>query len=186
MPVPPRRSGLDEGLTIMVREWLIQAGAPAAGARQTNVVWNARMRTTAGTAQPRTSRIELNPALLGLGEAEVHRTLRHEAAHLLAHWRAGRRRILTHGAEWRQACVDLGIPGEPATHTLPFPRRRMAPKYFYQCPACRLTVRRVRRITRATACLRCCRAHSGGHFDSRFQFHRIPPPAAGTAMPPAE
>ena len=62
-----------------------------------------------------------------MGTGEVERTLRHEAAHLLAHWRAGRRRIQTHGPEWRQACADLGIPGETVTHTLPLaPRRRQA------------------------------------------------------------
>ena len=87
-----RRSGLDEPLTRLVRQWLVQAGAPLPAVR-TTVVWNPLMRTTAGTAQPRTSRIELNPKLLALGEPEVHRTLRHEAAHLLAHWRSGSRRI---------------------------------------------------------------------------------------------
>ncbi|MES2706131.1 MAG: SprT-like domain-containing protein [Verrucomicrobiota bacterium] len=177
-----RRSGLDEPLTRLVRQWLVQAGAPLPAVR-TTVVWNPLMRTTAGTAQPRTSRIELNPKLLALGEPEVHRTLRHEAAHLLAHWRSGSRRISTHGPEWRQACTDLGIPGERATHTLPFPRRRLTPRYFYQCPACALIVRRVRRISRATACLHCCRTHNGGHFDARFQFQRIPPPAE--APPPS-
>lgn len=141
------------------------------------------MRTTAGTAQPRTSRIELNPKLQAFGEAEVHRTLRHEAAHLLAHWRAEKRRISTHGPEWRQACADLGIPGERATHTLPFPRRKLVPKFFYQCPHCRLIVRRVRRISRPTACLRCCRAHNGGHFDSRFQFQRISAPPSADTVP---
>lgn len=179
---PSQRSGLDEPLTRLVRQWLVQAGAPLSAIR-TTVVWNHLMRTTAGTAQSRTSRIELNPRLLAFGEAEVHRTLRHEAAHLLAHWRCGSRRISTHGPEWRQACADLGIPGERATHTLPFPRQRLTPRHFYQCPGCRLIVRRVRRFTRATACLHCCRAQNAGQFDARFQFQHIPPP--GDAASPA-
>lgn len=141
---------------------------------RTTVVWNPRMRTTAGTAQPRTSRIELNPRLRGIGTAEVFRTLRHEAAHLLAHWRSGQRRIQTHGAEWRQACADLGIPGEKATHTLPFPRRRLTRVHAFQCPGCKIIVPRVRIFSRPTACLTCCRTHNRGQYDARFQLQRIP------------
>lgn len=166
----------DPALTARVREWLLLLGA-APLAETVRVSWNGRMRSTAGTAQPRTSRIELNPRLLTVGPAELDRTLRHEAAHLLAHWRAGRRRIQSHGPEWSQACADLGIPGENATHTLPFPRRKVEKKYAYQCPGCGHVVRRVRLFKRPTACLNCCRTHSGGQFDARFQFRRIPLPA---------
>lgn len=166
----------DSGLTARTREWMEALGAHAL-ASVIRVRWNARMRTTAGTAHPRTAWIELNPRLLAIGQTEVERTLRHEAAHLLAQWRAGRRRIQTHGPEWRQACADLGIPGEKATHTLALsPRRRQQAKFFYQCPGCLIEVRRVRLFRRATACLRCCRRHSQGQFDPRFQFRRISPP----------
>src|ERR1700730_17806348 len=51
---------------------------------------------------------------------EIDRTLRHELAHLLAQFRAGRRRISPHGEEWRQACHDLGIGDEVRCHNLPF------------------------------------------------------------------
>lgn len=166
----------DALLTDQVRAWLVNLGACAL-AGTVHVRWNARMRTTAGTAQPRTGRIDLNPRLTAMGTGEVERTLRHEAAHLLAHWRAGRRRIQTHGPEWRQACADLGIPGETVTHTLPLaPRRRQAARFFYQCPGCGVAVRRVRRFKRPTACLHCCRKHNGGQFDFRFQFRNVPPP----------
>lgn len=165
----------DSALTAKVRGWLEEAGA-AVLAPSVLVQWNKRLRSTAGTAQPRTGRIELNPRLLAVGPDEVDRTLRHEAAHLLAHWRAGRRRIQTHGTEWRQACGELGIPHEKVTHTLPFPRQKLTPRYFYQCPNCGLAVRRVRLFKRPTACLGCCRKHSGGQFDRRFQFCRMPPP----------
>ncbi|MES2468193.1 MAG: SprT-like domain-containing protein [Verrucomicrobiota bacterium] len=170
----------DALLTAQVRAWLVILGASTL-AGTVHVRWNARMRTTAGTAQPRTGRIDLNPRLPAMGAGEVERTLRHEAAHLLAHWRAGRRRIQTHGPEWRQACADLGIPGETVTHTLPLaPRRRQTARFFYQCPACGVAVRRVRRFKRPTACLHCCRKHNGGQFDFRFQFRSVPPP-----LPPA-
>ncbi len=98
------------------------------------VVWNSRLQTTAGTATARACRIDLNPRLREFGAEQVERTLKHEAAHLLAHWRSGRRRIVTHGL--------------------------------------------VRRFSKHTACLRCCRKHNGGHYDARFQFVRIEPPAA--------
>ena len=174
--MPPGDS--DPVLTAQVRTWLEQLGAfPLASS--VCVRWNNRMRSTAGTAQPRAGRIDLNPRLLVVGAAEVDRTLRHEAAHLLAHWRAGRRHIRTHGAEWRQACADLGIPGEKVTHTLPFPRRKVTPKYFYQCPACMIVVKRVRLFKRPTACLNCCRCHRGGQYDSRYQFRRMQPPLPG-------
>ena len=169
----------DIELTGRVRSWLEALGADALAA-VVGVRWNARMRTTAGTAHPRTGRIELNPKLLAVGAEEVDRTLRHEAAHLLAHFRAGRRRIQTHGAEWRQACADLGIPGEKVTHSLPFPRRRQSAKYFYECPGCAIQVRRVRLFKRPTACLNCCRRHSGGKYDARYQFRRVPPPLPGS------
>lgn len=172
----------DSGLTALVRGWL-EALAAAPLAATVRVRWNARMRTTAGTAQPRTGRIDLNPRLKAVGAPEVDRTLRHEAAHLLAHWRAGRRRIQTHGPEWRQACADLGIPGEKVTHTLPFPRRKVPPRYFYQCPHCAVLVRRVRIFKRPTACLICCRRHSAGQFDSRYQFRRIPAPPPPPPQP---
>jgi len=165
----------DPMLTAQVSAWLEQLSAPTLAA-EVQVRWNKRMRSTAGTAQPRTGLIDLNPRLLTIGPAELDRTLRHEAAHLLAHWRAGRRRIRTHGTEWRQACTDLGIPGEKVTHTLPFPRRQVTRKYFYQCPSCAITVRRVRLFKRPTACLKCCRDHNSGRFDHRFEFRRVPPP----------
>ena len=176
MPLPPD----DFVLTAQVRTWLEQVGAGVLAAG-VSVRWNNRMRSTAGTAQPRTGWIELNPRLLTVGFAEVDRTLRHEAAHLLAHWRAGRRRIQTHGPEWRLACADLGIAGEKVTHTLPFPRRKLTPRYYYRCPVCGIAVCRVRLFKRPTACLICCRKYNGSHFDARFQFRRVPPPPPQTA-----
>ncbi len=169
MPLPDA----DPLLTSQVRAWLTECGA-APLADTVSARWNARMRSTAGTAQPRTGWIHLNPHLRSVGPAEVERTLRHEAAHLLAHWRAGRRRIQTHGPEWRQACADLGIPGEKATHTLPLPRRRLTPKYTYQCPNCGLAIHRIRLFKRPTACRLCCRQHHQGRYHPRFEFQRVP------------
>ena len=104
---------------------------------------------------------------------EVDRTLRHELAHLLAQWRAGRRRIAPHGAEWRRACCDLGIADEARCHNLPFAAKIYVPRYLYRCPNCKEEFPRVRRIRRAIACLKCCRAHNRGQFDPRFRLRLL-------------
>src|SRR6266487_821156 len=104
---------------------------------------------------------------------EIDRTLGHELAHLLAQFRAGRRRIAPHGAEWRAACRDLAIGDEKRCHNLPFPVSERVRRYLYQCPRCQRGFPRVRRIKRAVACLACCRAHSGGKFDTHFRLRLV-------------
>lgn len=168
-PSEPALAGPDPCLASIAATWLAHAGATPV-AQRLSVVWNPRLQTTAGTACARTSVIELNPRLDAISHSQVLRTLRHEAAHLLAHWRAGRRRIKVHGPEWRQACADLGIPGEPACHDLPLPRRKVTRKYTYQCPACFFVAHRVRPFSRYTACYRCCQRHNHGRYDHRFRF----------------
>ena len=104
---------------------------------------------------------------------EIDRTLRHELAHLLAQFRAGRRRIAPHGAEWRAACRDLDIADEARCHGLPFATKAYPVRFVYRCPNCREKFPRVRRIRRAIACLACCRKHNGGDFDPRFRLKLI-------------
>ncbi len=128
------------------------------------------MRSTAGTAHPSRFLISLNPALRVFGHVEIDRTLRHELAHILAHHRAGRRRIAPHGPEWAQACRDLGLDDETRCHTLPLARSRRARRHLYRCPSCKIEVRRVRPIRRKLACLACCRKYNGGRYDDRFRF----------------
>ena len=142
-------------------------------ARQIKVRWNRRLRTTAGLACYAKLIVSLNPRLIAFGMEEVDRTLRHELAHLLARFRAGRHRIQPHGEEWRQACVDLGLTDEKRCHELPLPRRRVERKHVYRCKSCRLEVRRVRPFRRAVACLKCCRSFNHGRYDERFRFVKI-------------
>jgi len=137
------------------------------------VEWNERMRTTVGRADFRRYLISLNPALQEFGPAEIDRTLRHELAHLLAHFRFGKRRIEPHGREWRNACCDLGISGERAGHTLPLVGRSLPHRFIYHCQNCQGHFPRVRRIRRATACLACCRKFSGGNYDERFRLRLV-------------
>lgn len=145
-------------------------------AARVRVRWNPRMRSTAGTAHAAQALITLNPRLRAFGDAEVDRTLRHELAHLLAHHRAGRRRISAHGSEWQQACRDLGLADEKRCHDLPLPRREMIARHFYQCPHCTTVLRRVRPLRAKSACLACCRRHNRGRYAERFRFAKVPAP----------
>ena len=137
-------------------------------ATELRVEWNSRLKTAAGRADYRQKLISLNPRLVE-HPAEIDRTLRHELAHILAQFRAGRRRISPHGPQWQQACRDLGIADEKRCHTLPFPTKSYTPRFIYRCPNCRRDFPRVRKIKRTVACLACCRAHNGGEFDVRFR-----------------
>jgi SprT protein len=154
-------------LEAIAREFLRSLGANRI-ATELRVEWNPRLKTAAGRADYHQKLISLNPRLVAHPE-EIDRTLRHELAHILAQFRAGRRRISPHGAQWQQACRDLGIAGERRCHTLPFPAKRYAPRFIYRCSHCRRDFPRVRRIRRAVACLACCRAYNGGEFDARFR-----------------
>ncbi len=175
-PASPPPSESHPDLASHARTLLIQIGCEDLAAT-IRIVWNPRMRSTAGMAYPRRGLITLNPRLREFGDEEVDRTLRHELAHLLAHHRAGRRRIAPHGPEWARACRDLGLVDEKRCHDLPLPRRQMAARHFYRCPSCSIELRRVRPLRRKSACLVCCRRHNGGGYDERFRFQKVPPPA---------
>ncbi len=163
--------GLDPDLERQARELLRTNGANRI-AMELRVEWNSRLKTAAGRADYRHKLISLNPRLLE-HPAEIDRTLRHELAHLLAQFRAGRRRVLPHGEEWQEACRDLGIADEKRCHNLPFPVSERARRFLYKCPNCQRDFPHTRRIKRAVACLACCRAHNGGEFDSRFRLKLI-------------
>lgn len=172
-----------EQLELTARELLIALNLSDVAVR---VRWSHRLTTTAGLACAKRNLILLNPRLVQFGAAEIDRTLRHELAHLIARARAGRKRIATHGGEWQQACVELGIAGEPRCHFLPLPRKQA--KFFYICPACERTLPRVRPIRRTVACLDCCRKHSSGRYDARFRLKKIsakesPPALQASAAP---
>lgn len=175
LPEQPQATGRDATLESQARDLLAAAGAPELGPK-VRVLWNARMRSTAGLA--RGYDVVLNAHLRQVGSGEIDRTLRHELAHILARHRAGRRRIAPHGVEWRAACAALGIPGEERCHTLPLPTRQLSRGLHYQCPQCQQRVARVRPLKCGAACLKCCRQYSGGRYDPRFRFVRCAPPAS--------
>jgi SprT protein len=151
------------------RVWAVRLQLPRLAARVT-LRWHARLRTTAGLARLDCALILLNPRLLAF-PGELTRTFLHELAHLVAHARNPRRMIDPHGPEWREACRDLGLPGEKRCHTLPLAApRRVERKYFYHCPSCLREVARVRPFRRAEACLACCKTQAGGRYERRFRF----------------
>ena len=168
----PRSPRQDADLQLKARELLLANGAGRI-AGEVRVEWNTRLKSCAGRADYRRKLILLNPRLGEHGAAEIDRTFRHELAHLLAQFRAGRHRILPHGNEWRQACHDLGIGDEKRCHNLPLPTSQRPRRFLYQCPNCQRDFARARRIRRGIACLACCRAHNGGEFDSRFRLRLI-------------
>jgi predicted SprT family Zn-dependent metalloprotease len=159
---------VDEELTRLCHDLLVQLDLQGASGL-VRVLWNSRLRSTAGYASYPSWRIELNPRLREF-EGQVDRTMKHELAHLVAYHRAGRRRIEPHGEEWHRACADLGIPDETARHRLPLPRREVTRNYTYACAHCGVTAARVRKFRRFTACRVCCSKHSGGLYDARFRF----------------
>jgi SprT protein len=167
-PLFTKSLGRDAMLEALARDLLGQNGAARLGAR-VQVEWSSRLRSAAGRAEYRSARVLLNHRLCAHGEGEIDRTLRHELAHLLAQFRAGRRRVAPHGAEWRRACADLAIGGESRCHTLPFPIRRQPLRYLYFCPHCKQDFPRTRLVKRRTACLSCCRAFNRGEYDGRFR-----------------
>jgi SprT protein len=173
-PAPLRERALppgadrDEEWTRWCADAVLKLGLPRLAAK-VEVYWNRRLTTTAGLADCRAWRIELNPRLLDFAPAEPEHTVKHELAHLVSQARSGRQRIASHGVEWRQACSELGIPGERACHGLPLPRRSQKKKWEYHCRSCGAIYERVRRMRYAAACSDCCRTHNRGRFSERFR-----------------
>ena len=180
-PGAPHPSEILRQLQNEARSWALRLALRQLGERVT-LRWHARLRTTAGLARLDCALILLNPRLLAFPE-ELTRTFLHELAHLVAHARNPRRMIDPHGPEWREACRDLGMPGERRCHTLPLAApRRVERKYIYHCPSCLREVRRVRVFRRAEACLTCCRARAGGRYDRQFRFVHGPAPVNGNIL----
>jgi SprT protein len=164
--------GRDSALEAKAREILNGLDAEELG-RAVHVEWNARLFSAAGRADSRRNLVSLNPRLRDHDAAEIDRTLRHELAHLLAQFRAGRRRVAPHGTEWRRACRDLGIADEARCHSLPFPVKQRARRYLYRCSRCGKEFPRVRRIRRTVACLECCRKFNRGKFDPKARLRLV-------------
>lgn len=130
--------------------------------------WNSRLRSSAGRFIPGSRRLwssappRIEVATYLLQEVESASLIEDTMAHEMIHyWLWVRRRPYGHTEEFLKRMQTMGV-----SRYNPVPRRRPL-RYEYRCVACTkifLTRRRLGRL----ACAECCRAHSGGRFDSRF------------------
>jgi predicted SprT family Zn-dependent metalloprotease len=99
------------------------------------VLWNGRLRTTAGRAHLRTIQIHLNPRLLARVPDRIDEVLTHEAAHLavaLIHGLDARH----HGPEWAALMAAAGHEAK-RTHDFPVAGLLRTRSYFlHYCAAC--------------------------------------------------
>ncbi|MEI6512240.1 MAG: SprT-like domain-containing protein [bacterium] len=98
------------------------------------LVWNYRMRTTAGRYFVSTHLIELNPHLL-TDEQRVKVTLAHEYAHAVASCRA--KGESSHGPTWHTVMAEIGIAAK-VRHSFDASALRRPSRWLkeYECPVC--------------------------------------------------
>jgi len=138
--------------------------------KEIKVFWNPLLQTTLGMALYHLNSVTLNPKIAD-NEEELHRTLRHELAHLIAYSKNSHRRISPHGQEWREACIELGLPEEEPCHDLPIKRRVIERKYHYSCPnpTCQFEIARVKPFKNPVSCAHCCKKYNHGRFSAKYQ-----------------
>lgn len=169
--------GYDETLTQLAERLLRKLDLDEV-ADKVAVNWNKRLRTTAGRAYSNLGKIELNPRLQLLPdekmEDEINQTFLHELAHVVAYARNPNQKIQPHGDEWKDACADLGIPGEERCHTLNLGRTTQRKNFAYICPSCEEVIYRVKKMKRSVACYSCCQNHNNGKYDHRYKLIEKP------------
>lgn len=116
---------------------------------------------THSVAAQRPAQIEVATYLAQEGESARHirDTLAHEMIH---YWLWVRGRPYGHTPEFYEKMEQVGT-----TRYNPVPRTRPY-KYSYRCPNCAENFQ-ARRKLGPLACAKCCKSHSGGRYDSRFQ-----------------
>jgi predicted SprT family Zn-dependent metalloprotease len=154
-PLRPRRRRAPSARRPAALERLALVLARRIGAarrvRGLRVVFNDRLRTSAGRADFAGRAIELNPRLLDRHPAELVPTLAHELAHLVAGPRA------RHGPRWRVVIEALGFRAQ-ACHRLEVEGLGVVRRvWIWRCGGCDETYRRRHRGARRFACGRCGR-----------------------------
>lgn len=140
------------------------------------LVWNSRLRTSAGRfcpgsrnpLRPRAPEIEIAAYLKELtdGSAHIRDTLLHEMVHYFL-WH--KRRPYGHTAEFHTILKRVG-----AQRYNPVPR--LSPvKHWYECPQCR-TKYPARRKLQDSACAACCKRYNQGHYSARYLLRISSPP----------
>lgn len=130
------------------------------------VVWNKRLRTSAGRINlvkkgAANHRIELNPRYYkAFGKERILATLRHELAHLLA-WELYRDK--GHSRRFKQLCRTLdgsmnpGMAGKKHAACASRQYLTKPPKYHWQCPGCGVAFYSQRQLARRSLQRKCCR-----------------------------
>jgi predicted SprT family Zn-dependent metalloprotease len=141
--------------------------------------WNSRLRSSAGRFIPGSRKfwndlppvIEIASYLMdeANSEALILDTLAHEMIH---YWLWVRRRPYGHTPEFWDKMTAMGV-----SRYNPVPKLRPY-RYVYCCPSCGGQFP-ARRKLGTLACARCCKAHSGGRYDSRFRLELTQPKTPG-------
>lgn len=123
-----------------------------------------------GHCKYKEKQITLSRHLCSLNEMpDIIDTILHEISHILAGSKAG------HGPLWKAKALIVGCkPIRCFDDEIETPVSR----FIAECPNChkQLSVHR-RRKKRVSACSKCCKAHNGGRFDTRFLFQYRENPA---------
>ena len=133
------------------------------------LVWNSRLRSSAGRFVPGSRKWILNsPPKIEIAsylekeekaEALITDTVAHEMIH---YWLWVRRLPYGHNEDFLRKMREMGV-----SRYNPVPKLR-APKYLYRCPECEKDFPARRRLG-VLACLECCKKNAGGKFDRRFK-----------------
>jgi len=136
---------------------------------KTPLVWNDRLRTSAGRFIPGRRRffkddppvIEIASYLQKIEDSSKH--IRDTIAHEMIHyWLWARRRPYGHTPEFLAKMREIG-----ASRYNTVGKRRPF-KYIYKCPHCHREFPSRKKLNKL-ACLPCCKAHSRGRYDPRFR-----------------
>lgn len=117
---------------------------------QIRIIWNERMKTTAGRAHYQNRKIELNPSIWDRMDANERRnTAAHEAAHVVC--TALHPRASTHGPEWKKIMWDIGH--EPSRCHTTDTTGLSTKAYPWYCPCGKhlVTARKLERMKKAAA-----------------------------------
>ena len=137
--------------------------------RDYRIVFNPHLRRLTGRITYREKLIEIAEFhYLQYGFRDAVATLEHELLHLYLHCLG---QPSGHTKEFKRLAAKKGIR---VYHANDYPRNRPSPwRYVYTCGSCQRLVFRVRKIPRPLACGVCCRAHTGGKWDWRYELRLL-------------
>jgi len=155
---------LTEALGRVIRETFERWHLPQNLAESVTVEFSQRLRSSLGVCYPKRLLIRLHPFLAQPENTDLLReVLCHEAAHIGAEVRAGRR-VQPHGPEWRDLVRQCGYEPKRRIRVPSFPRAWQSTTsnlYEHRCPVCQ-TVRRFSRPQPRWKCADCIEAGLDG------------------------